>query len=95
MRCAILRDLLPPYWQSPAISDGSEAMAEYLTIKEVCELLKIGERTVYQLCRTGKLGGAAKVGNQWRMEKQELLTWLKAGGDAEFRTDAEEQETDS
>ena len=63
-------------------------MAEYLTIKEVCELLKIGERTVYHLCRTGKLGGAAKVGNQWRVEKQELLAWLKAGGDAEFRTEA-------
>lgn len=44
-------------------------VAEYLTIREVCDLLKIGERTVYHLCRTGKLGGAAKVGNQWRVDE--------------------------
>ena len=61
-------------------------MAEYLTIKEVCELLQIGERTVYQLCRTGKLGGAAKVGNQWRVNREELLAWLKAGGAAQSPT---------
>lgn len=70
-------------------------MSEYLTIKEVCDLLKIGERTVYQLCRSGKLGGACKIGNQWRVNRGELLAWLKAGGDAEFRTAGERQEHDS
>ena len=60
-------------------------MAEFLTIKEVCTLLKIGERTVYDLCRTGRLGGAAKVGNQWRVDKEELLGWLKDGGAAGYR----------
>ena len=57
-------------------------MSDFLTIKEVCDLLKIGERTAYDLCREGKLGGAAKVGNQWRVNRAELMTWLKAGGDA-------------
>ena len=73
-------------WQNLAITDEREAaLAEYLTIREVCALLKIGERTIYQLCRTGKLGGAAKVGNQWRVDKTELLAWLRAGGAAEFQ----------
>lgn len=55
---------------------------EYLTIPEVAKLLKLGERTVYQLARDGRLGGAAKVGGQWRCEKGALLDWLKRGGEA-------------
>ncbi len=69
-------------------------MAEYLTIKEVCELLQIGERTVYQFCRTGKLRGAAKVGNQWRVHRPELESWLAAGGDAEFRATGDREDQD-
>ena len=56
-----------------------------MTIRDVCDLLKIGERTAYDLCREGRLGGAAKVGNQWRVNREELLVWLKAGGAAQFR----------
>ena len=55
---------------------------EFLTIGEVANLLKLGERTVYQLAREGRLGGAAKVGNQWRFEKTALLKWLQQGGEA-------------
>lgn len=61
-------------------------MAEFLTIAEVCEMLKLGERTVYDLCRQGKLPGAAKIGGQWRVNADELSAWLKAGGAAEFNT---------
>ena len=59
-------------------------MAEYLTIKEVCELLKIGERTVYHLARAGRLPGAAKVGGQWRVNRAKLTDWLAAGGELSF-----------
>ena len=58
-------------------------MPEYLTIKEVCELLKLGERTAYHLCRTGRLAGAAKVGSQWRVNSVLLAGWLAKGGQAE------------
>ena len=57
-------------------------MSEYLTIDEVCALLKLGKRTVYDLCREGKLPGAAKIGNQWRVNRQQLDEWLAAGGAA-------------
>ncbi|MFC1611411.1 helix-turn-helix domain-containing protein [Myxococcota bacterium] len=55
---------------------------EFLTIGEVAKLLKLGERTVYQLAREGRIGGVAKVGNQWRFAKSALLEWLKQGGEA-------------
>ncbi len=51
-----------------------------LTIAEVCAILRIGDRTAYELCRTGRLGGAVKVGGQWRVDKAEFLKWFKAGG---------------
>lgn len=56
-----------------------------MTIPEVCDLLKLGKRTVYDLCRRAELVGAAKVGNQWRVEKFKLVAWLDAGGAAQIR----------
>lgn len=57
-------------------------MIETLTIAEVCAILRIGDRTAYELCRTGMLGGAVKVGGQWRVEKVAFLKWVKEGGSA-------------
>ncbi len=54
----------------------------FLTIREVCVLLQLGERTVYDLCRRGRLAGAAKVGGQWRVDESRLLDWLAQGGQA-------------
>ena len=56
--------------------------AEFLTIAEVAQLLKIGQRTVYQLACEGRIGGAAKVGSQWRFDRVALHKWLSAGGEA-------------
>ena len=56
-------------------------MPEYLTIDEVCELLQLGKRTVYELARTGRLPGAAKIGGQWRVNRAKLAAWLEAGGE--------------
>ena len=77
--------IVPPR-QTSAIHGSERDVPDFITIKDVCELLKLSERTVYNLCREGKLGGAAKVGNQWRIDREELLAWLKTGGAARFRT---------
>jgi excisionase family DNA binding protein len=58
----------------------ARTVTEYLTIADVCDLLKLSERTVYDLCRRGQLAGAAKIGNQWRVEKSKLVAWLESGG---------------
>lgn len=55
-------------------------MADFLTIKDVCGILRIGERTAYELCRTAQLGGAVRVGGQWRIEKTAFDAWIKRGG---------------
>ena len=55
-------------------------MPEFLTIEDVCRLLKLSNGTVYDLCRHGRLPGAAKVGGQRRVNASDLNVWLKAGG---------------
>lgn len=55
------------------------AHPEFLTIPEAAELLRIGERTTYQLVRDGELP-AIKVGGQWRVHRKTLIKWAKKGG---------------
>lgn len=56
-------------------------MPNYLTISEAARLLKLSERTVYDLCRQGRLAGAAKVGGQWRLDEDKLIAWMAGGGE--------------
>ena len=58
------------------------SLGEYLTIGEVCEKLRLAERTVYEMVRNGRLPGAAKVGGSWRIKTEVLDAWLEAGGEA-------------
>lgn len=55
-------------------------MDTFLTIPEVSVLLRLGQRTVYELCRQGRLGGAIKIGGQWRVERTALEAWVRQGG---------------
>lgn len=57
-------------------------MTEFLTLQEVCDKLRISERTAYELCRKGQIGGAVKVGRQWRVERAAFEEWVKKGGEA-------------
>lgn len=50
-----------------------------MTIPEVAELLRIGQRTAYTLAREGKIP-AVRIGNQWRVHKPKLMAWIEAGG---------------
>ena len=49
----------------------------FLTIEEAAELLRISPRSAYTLAREGGLAGAVKVGNQWRVDKDALMAWVK------------------
>jgi excisionase family DNA binding protein len=51
---------------------------EIITIAEAAKLLRIGERTAYQLARDGQLAGAIKVGSQWRIDREVLVAWIKS-----------------
>ena len=52
----------------------------FLTIPETAMLLRISLRSAYQLAQDGKLPGCIKVGNQWRVNREQLLAWQTTTG---------------
>ena len=58
---------------------------DFLTIQEVAKLLRIGQRTTYDLARKGRLGGAIKVGSQWRVDRRAFRRWIDHSEEARQR----------
>ena len=56
-------------------------MTELLTIDETAALLKLSDRTIYEMLRNGRLPGAAKVSGKWRVDRDKLLAWIAKGGE--------------
>lgn len=50
-----------------------------LTIREVADLLKINEKTVYKLAADAKIPGF-KVGGSWRFDRATITRWIEKGG---------------
>lgn len=48
-----------------------------LTVREVAEMLKINEKTVYRLASEGRVPGF-KVGGSWRFRAGDIETWIAA-----------------
>ena len=51
-----------------------EQINEYLTPREVMELLAIGKNTFYKLVQSGQLP-AFRLGRQWRGRRADLEMW--------------------
>jgi len=51
-------------------------MKKMLTVKEVAELVRLNEATVYKLAREGKIP-AVRFEKQWRVRKEALEVWLR------------------
>ena len=54
--------------------DGTLELNEYLTPREVMELLAIGKNTFYKMVRSGELP-AFRIGKQWRVKRAEMEQW--------------------
>jgi excisionase family DNA binding protein len=61
--------------------EGSRPVTELLTIDETAALLKLSDRTIYEMFRGGRLPGAAKVSGKWRIDRDKLLAWIARGGE--------------
>lgn len=49
---------------------------DILTIREIADLLKINEKTVYKLAAAAKIPGM-KIGGSWRFDRATISSWLK------------------
>lgn len=57
-------------------------MEELLTARETAQLLRLSERSVRAMLRTGALPGAVRVGRSYRVLRQGLREWIERGGDS-------------
>jgi excisionase family DNA binding protein len=48
---------------------------EFLTVREVCELLRIHPTTVYKLVRQGKIP-SFRIGSYWRFRTDLIERWM-------------------
>jgi len=49
---------------------------ELLDVKQVCEILKLSERTVFRLIKNGELHGF-KAGREWRFEPSDIDSYIE------------------
>ena len=62
--------------QDNSVREKSMQNEEVLKIKDVAALLKVGEKTVYSMARTGELP-AFKVRGQWRFSRKDIDSWIE------------------
>lgn len=55
-------------------ADYEEQINEYLTPREVMELLAIGKNTFYKMVQSGQLP-AFRIGRQWRVRRVDIGLW--------------------
>jgi excisionase family DNA binding protein len=48
---------------------------EVLTVKEICDLLRVHPSTIYKLIRDDKIP-SFQVGAEWRFRKDVILRWM-------------------
>jgi excisionase family DNA binding protein len=46
-----------------------------LTLKEICEMLRVNPTTVYKMVRQGRIP-AFRVGSDWRFRADEIVHWM-------------------
>lgn len=49
---------------------------KFLSVKELCQYLKIPKPTIYQFLGKGHIP-AAKVGKQWRFNRESIDKWME------------------
>ena len=63
-------------WQAVSTENSVGAMADYLTTRQLQDILQVDRTTIYRMADSGRIP-AVKVGSQWRFPRSQVETWLK------------------
>jgi excisionase family DNA binding protein len=65
--------------QHPSTRQAQEpdSLPPVLTIDEAARLLRVNRKTLYELASKGRLPGTRRVGRIIRVDRDELLAWMK------------------
>ena len=53
-------------------------MIQVLTVKEVCDLLRVHQTTLYRLIKAGGIP-SFKIGGDWRFQEDLIERWMAEG----------------
>ena len=57
---------------------------DIMTMKEICDLLRVHPATIYRLLRNAELP-AFRIGSEWRFRTDMILRWMVENSDASSR----------
>ena len=57
---------------------------KFLTVKEVAALLRLTERTIYEMCKSGDLP-AFRIRGGWRFKETLIMAWVDAQANVPIR----------
>ncbi len=72
---------------SAARTATAKTMPEFLTTRQLQEILHVDRTTIYRMADDGRVP-AMKVGNQWRFPRRAIENWLKTQSGASVAADA-------
>ena len=52
-----------------------ENIPEVMTLKECCEILKVGKNTMLELLHTNRIEGF-KIGSRWKIPKESVVEFI-------------------
>ena len=52
-----------------------ENILEIMTLKECCEILKVGKNTMLELLHTNRIEGF-KIGSRWKIPKESVVEFI-------------------
>ena len=58
------------------VIDQLDNLHDIITIDEVCSILKMSKRSIYDWCKKGIIP-AFKIGNTWRFSRVDLDDWIE------------------
>ena len=53
-----------------------ENIPEVMTLKECCEILRVGKNTMLELLHTNRIEGF-KIGSRWKIKKESVVEFLE------------------
>ena len=53
-----------------------ESDHEILTVKDMCDLLRVHYSTVYKLAKDGRIPSSFRIGTEWRFRRDVIERWI-------------------
>jgi excisionase family DNA binding protein len=53
-----------------------ENIPEVMTLKECCEILRVGKNTMLELLHTNRIEGF-KIGSRWKIPKESVIEFIR------------------